>query len=194
MKRLTEKQQNIINFITEFENTEGMAPTVYELADHFGVKTSSIFAHLLALQRKGKVSRTSKARSLKVIDNIPQRNTFLSPETIPLENSNGQIGKYHVDKKQIDPKRHFAFQVPDDSMADFGIYSEDIVIANMNQSPKPGDLTIFTVSDEMILRSFYPLPNNRIELRPANKDFQSQVCNPADVKIRGVVTGLQRKY
>lgn len=35
MKTLTDKQKNILEFIDEFLDREGMAPTVYEIADHF---------------------------------------------------------------------------------------------------------------------------------------------------------------
>ena len=64
MKNLTEKQKSIIDFIDDFIDRENMAPTVYEIADHFGIKTSTVFAHLKALQRKNQISRSSKARSI----------------------------------------------------------------------------------------------------------------------------------
>ena len=66
MKTLTEKQKNILEFIEEFLDKEGMAPTVYEIADRFDIKTSTVFAHLRALQRKKQLSRTSKARSISI--------------------------------------------------------------------------------------------------------------------------------
>ena len=66
MKTLTEKQKNILEFIEEFLDKEGMAPTVYEIADQFDIKTSTVFAHLRALQRKKQLSRTSKARSISI--------------------------------------------------------------------------------------------------------------------------------
>ena len=66
MKELTEKQKNMLDFIDDFLDREGMAPTVYEIADHFGIKTSTVFAHLKALQRKERISRSSKARSIAV--------------------------------------------------------------------------------------------------------------------------------
>jgi len=68
VKDLTEKQKNIIDFIDDFIDREGMAPTVYEIADHFGIKTSTVFAHLKALQRKNQISRSSKARSISSTD------------------------------------------------------------------------------------------------------------------------------
>ena len=60
MKKLTEKQQNILTFIGDFEEREHMAPTVYEIADHAGIKTSTVFAHVRSLQRKGKLTERHK--------------------------------------------------------------------------------------------------------------------------------------
>ena len=67
MKSLTEKQKNILEFIEEFLDREGMAPTVYEIADNFQIKTSTVFAHLRALQKKKQLSRSSKARSISLM-------------------------------------------------------------------------------------------------------------------------------
>ena len=35
MKGLTQKQKNIIEFINEFMTAQEMAPTIYEIAEHF---------------------------------------------------------------------------------------------------------------------------------------------------------------
>ena len=70
MKTLTEKQKNILEFIEEFLDREGMAPTVYEIADNFNIKTSTVFAHLRALQRKKQLSRSSKARSISLMSRM----------------------------------------------------------------------------------------------------------------------------
>ena len=41
MKGLTEKQRRVLEFIESFEETNGMAPTVYEIAENFSVKNFS---------------------------------------------------------------------------------------------------------------------------------------------------------
>jgi|GEM_PF-3451771 len=64
MKKLTQKQIEMLDAI-HAGYFQGNVPTVYELADRFHIKTSTIFAHLRALQRKGKLTRTGKARSLE---------------------------------------------------------------------------------------------------------------------------------
>ena len=73
-----EKQKNMLDFIDDFLDREGMAPTVYEIADHFGIKTSTVFAHLKALQRKNQLARSSKARSIS----LPGRKMEKSASTI----------------------------------------------------------------------------------------------------------------
>ena len=57
MKGLTQKQQEILDFIADFNRREAMAPTVYEIAENFGIKSATAFAHLRSLQRKGYVTR-----------------------------------------------------------------------------------------------------------------------------------------
>ena len=52
MKGLTDKQRNILEFINDFMEANVMAPTVYEIAEHFNIKTSTVFAHLRSLQKK----------------------------------------------------------------------------------------------------------------------------------------------
>ena len=66
MKGLTQKQKNIIEFINEFMTTQEMAPTIYEIAEHFHIKTSTVFAHIRALQKKNYLTRSSKARSISL--------------------------------------------------------------------------------------------------------------------------------
>ena len=78
MKGLTEKQQNILDFITEFQSRQSMAPTVYEIADRFDIKPATAFAHLRALQRKGYIDRSSKARSVTLLRGNSPKHMSLS--------------------------------------------------------------------------------------------------------------------
>ena len=77
MKGLTEKQKNMIDFIEEFVNANGMAPTIYEIAENFGIKTSTVFAHIRALQKKSILTRSSKARSIS-LNKLKRKNKFFT--------------------------------------------------------------------------------------------------------------------
>lgn len=67
MMGLTKKQGAILDFIAIAIDRDHMPPTVAEIAEEFGVKGATAFAHLTALQSKGFIIRTRKARSIRVI-------------------------------------------------------------------------------------------------------------------------------
>ena len=197
MKGLTEKQQNIIRFIGEFTVQEHMAPTVYELADHFHIKTSTIFAHLKALQQKGMLTRTSQARSIK-LPAPPSRSAAL-PDIValPLEDPSGGIGEWLVDRHLFDADHReegFALKISDDALRDFGIFPGDIVIVYKIETLTAGQLIAVKTTDATLVRSGYLHQNGLLELRPANPDFPTLTYPASAVTIRGAVIVLQREY
>ncbi len=210
MKTLTEKQKNILEFIEEFLEREGMAPTVYEIADHFGIKTSTVFAHLRALQRKKQLSRSSKARSISLI-NRPQGRTrvphgaLLIPllgrvnAGIPsesLEYKEGEICISNTLAPDCPPENLFALRVQGESMRDLGIFDGDIVVvAQSATKPRCGDIVVALLQGgEATVKSYFPRPQGRIELRPANSEYSVQVYPASEIAIQGRVVELHRRY
>ncbi len=206
MKGLTEKQKDILEFIDQFWRREGMAPTVYETAERFGVKPATAFAHLRALQRKGYVTRTSKARSLTLIRADRPRHLSLSI-SIPVL---GRIsaGAPLLAEENVEAKVHFdpallprgagshpvfALRVTGDSMRDAGILDGDLVIARQTESPSIGDIVVALVDNETTIKFFY-VSDNMVELRPANPAYNSQLYPFNSVFIQGVVIALHRTY
>lgn len=191
MKTLTEKQKNILEFIEEFLDREGMAPTVYEIAAHFDIKTSTVFAHLRALQRKKQLSRSSKARSISLINRPNSRNkvpqgALLIPllgRSMPAPRrraSNIRRGKSASAPRlapDCPPENLFALRVQGESMRDLGIYEGDIVIvAQTAVKPGSGDIVVALLQGgEVTVKSFFPKTQGRIELRPANPEYNVQI-------------------
>jgi repressor LexA len=206
MKGLTEKQKSILDFIEEFSDKEGMAPTVYEIADHFKIKTSTVFAHIRALQRKNELTRSSKARSIALTRTKKKSKHLSSMLPIPLlgqagaeaqADSETREGDLFVDPQLlggVDASDLFALRICGESMRDLGIFEGDIVIAKKVADFKAGDIVVAQVNDEMTVKCYYPLKGSRIELRPANPEFLPQVYPNAQVKLQGVVIALQREY
>lgn len=207
MKALTEKQKSMLEYIEDFIEQEGMAPTVYEIADYFSIKTSTVFAHLRALQRKSHITRTSKARSITVKNHKskPRQMSFLLPVPIlkkikpgaPVNSLEYKEGEIFIDPAIVSSKDTtsvFAFKVRGQSMRDLGIYEDDIIIVEKVSSVNAGDIVVALVQDETTVKSYFPLRGGRIELRPANSDFNTQVYPDAHVQIQGKVVGLQREY
>ena len=210
MKTLTEKQKNILEFIEEFLDREGMAPTVYEIADHFGIKTSTVFAHLRALQRKKQLSRSSKARSISLSGRVHSRHkipsgAFLIPllgrvnAGAPSESVAYKEGDVCVSSQlapDVPPENLFALRVQGESMRDLGIFDGDIVIvAQTDSKPRSGDIVVALLQGgEVTVKSFFPKTQGRIELRPANPEYNVQIYAADEVSIQGRVIELRRKY
>ncbi len=219
MKGLTEKQKNIIGFISNFMKNTDMAPTVYEIAEHFGIKTSTVFAHIKALQKKGYISRTSKARSLSLEKEKTKRARISSRvHSIPVlemishaaEKQQGASSpQIHGKEKKLlhdalfcDRKllgkecrneNLFAFQVEGCSMQDLGIYDGDILIVrSFPVDISSGDIVLTELDGESVLRSCYCLDADQIELRAGNTSDKPRVCKKSEFFPKGVVIGLHR--
>lgn len=209
VKDLTEKQKNILDFIDDFQEQEGMAPTVYEIADHFGIKTSTVFAHLKALQRKNQISRSSKARSIS----LHQRSGASRVTHMSLVMSIPLLGRINAGMPADSPamtdgelpvsgklaelasrEKLFALKVSGESMRDAGVLDGDIVIVQAQAVLKSGDIVVALVNNETTVKSYYPQSSGMIELRPANPAFKVQVYSAAEVAIQGKVIALQREY
>ena len=209
MKELTQKQKNILDYIDDFLDREGMAPTVYEIADHFGIKTSTVFAHLKALQRKEQLSRSSKARSI-ALRNRPQRpagahmsfilsipllgrinagmpsdSPAVAEGTVMVTGKLAELGQAH---------QLFALRVNGESMRDLGILDGDIVIVQADCEVKSGDVVAALVNNETTVKSYYLRRGGMVELHPANEEFSVQCYPAADVTVQGKVIALQREF
>ncbi|MBN2449133.1 MAG: transcriptional repressor LexA [Lentisphaeria bacterium] len=206
MKGLTRKQQEMLDFIDLFMRREGMAPTVYEIADHFGIKPATAFAHVRALQRKGYVTRSSKARSLSLVRTDSPRHLSLTlsvPVLGRISAGAPLLAEEHVEETiQFDPTLlphgtggHpiFGLRVSGESMRDAGILDGDIVVARQTSSASIGQVVVALVDNETTVKHLY-IHNGQIELRPANKTYRSQFYAPDHVFIQGVVIALQRTY
>ncbi len=206
MKALTEKQKSMLDYIEDFIEQEGMAPTVYEIADFFSIKTSTVFAHLRALQRKARITRTSKARSISIKSPTKTKHmSFLLPIPLlgrinagsPADSLEYKEGEIFVDPSIISSKdatNVFALKVQGQSMRDLGIYEDDIIIVEKVGNVAAGDIVVALVQEETTVKSYFPLRGGRVELRPANDEFNTQVYPDAHVQIQGKVVGLQREY
>lgn len=206
MKGLTEKQRYMLDFIENFQEKEGMSPTVYEIAEQFKIKTSTVFAHIRALQRKNFLVRSSKARSISLTKpkRKPRHMSFVLPVPLlgrinaglPAESIENAEGEVFCDASLAgdDPKKLFALKIQGESMRDAGMLEGDTVIVKQDAPLKSGSIVVALVNNETTVKSYYPKENSQIELRPANPDFKPQIYPAEQVKIQGVVLALQRKF
>jgi len=207
MKGLTSKQEEILQFIEDFINTKGMSPTVYEIGDHFNIKSATSFAHIRALQRKGYLTRSSKARSIALTRSTTMPKHLSLTLSVPVLGriSAGMplMAEEHVENTiQFDPKllppsagseEIFALEVNGESMREAGILDGDYIVARTAQTARIGDIVVAMVNGETTVKQLF-IHQNQVELRPANAEFKTQFYGIDEVHIQGVVIALQRTF
>ena len=190
MKGLTQKQKNIIEFINEFMTTQEMAPTIYEIAEHFHIKTSTVFAHIRALQKKNYLTRSSKARSISL--SHPKKRTRFPAgiQSIPFHTIGEATAAYPGDKtlvcdvaRLLDSSAKedlYAVHVHGSDLSGNGIFDGDILIVKSN--PETVGVEDIVVAEE----------NGREILKQAKEAIINGA--PSDAPhVKGVVVGLQRR-
>lgn len=100
-----------------------------------------------------------------------------------------------------DPAQSFALKVQGNSMIEDGILNGDIILIQSQKSAKNGDIVVATVENEATVKRLYtgsrpgyPKSESWIELRPSNSEMSSMWYSKDQVDLRGIVTGLLRKY
>lgn len=200
-KTLTRRQAEILDFIITFIRKNGMPPTIMEIGRRFQIaSTNAVNDHLCALQKKGYITRTSKARSIRVTEKASAGLYTTQVGMIPLV---GRIAAGAPLLAEENVEAHvpvtaalaregvFALRVQGDSMIDAGILAGDTLIVDPNFPPAPGDIVVALVDGEATVKRYYR-HGSLVELRPANPAVQA-IFVPADaLHIQGVVVALQR--
>lgn len=198
---LTKRQREILDFVTDFSQKHGYAPSYREIAEKFGLaSTATIHAHLRNLKEKGfiKVAR-NEARSIEV---IPVKTDWAEAINLPLVGliTAGAPIEAIEEKETMavpvnfvtDPANSYILRVKGESMIEEGILSGDYVIVERNPSPRNGDVVVALLDNAYAtLKKFYR-EQRRIRLQPANSNMKPIYV--ADPLIQGVVRGVIRKF
>lgn len=201
-KYITKRQQAILNFIIESIRDNGYPPTIAEICRQFEIKsTNGVNDHLVALERKGYITRSNKARDIRLTDKAAVGFYEQDAAVLPLI---GQVaaGQPILAQENIDEhitfdaafigKATFCLRVKGDSMIEDGILDGDLVLVDQTQQPRKGQIVVALVEDEATIKHYFP-QGPVIELRPANQSMES-IFVPANLlQLQGVVVGLQRR-
>ncbi len=198
---LTKRQEQILGFIIECIRENGLPPTIAEVGEQFGIaSTNGVNDHLLALERKGYIERSSKARGIRVTEkaavNLYHNDSGMLPLVgriaagVPLLAEENIEGFVPVSRAQAESEA-YCLRVQGDSMVDDGILDGDILIIDRTRRVRTGDVVVALVDDEATVKHFHP-DGVWVELRPANSAMKPMRFPGEQVQLQGVVVGLQR--
>ncbi|MCR4822660.1 MAG: transcriptional repressor LexA [Treponema sp.] len=202
MKQITERQQEVLDFISSFTRSNNYPPTVREIGEHFGISLRAVQDHIAALQKKGYLSQTQKrARSLNVISGArEQSETFISKVPLlgtvaagkPLLSEENLDGYVNLTEPFVRPgKSYFALRVRGQSMIEAGILEGDLAVIEQAQTAVDGQIVVAVIDNAITLKRFYK-EADRIRLQPENSSFQP--IYSTDVTIVGILSNIVRTY
>ena len=200
MKGITERQQQVLDFISDFTTGNGYPPTVREISDHFGISIRAVQDHLIALQKKGFLSQAQKrSRSIKVLSDS-QNQPFVGKVPIlgtvaagkPLLSEENLDGYVNLTEPFVRPgKTYFALRVRGQSMINAGILDGDLAVVEQASTAIDGQIIVAVIDDAITLKRYYK-EAGRIRLQPENPQFQAIYCT--DVRIVGILSNIVRTY
>ncbi len=216
-KELSERQQNVLNFIRAHMKMRGYPPTVREIGEAVGVKSTSLVTYYLKqLEERGLITReASKSRAIL----LTQKS--IVPESIPVQIDNRNVisvpflgyiaaglpinvdalPESELDAIQINKalfKREFsnlyALEVQGNSMIDALINDGDMVILQHQQTIDNGQMAAVWLKsrEETTLKKVYQ-EGKRIRLQPANPTMEPIYVAANDVEIQGKVVLVIRR-
>jgi repressor LexA len=202
MTYLTERQRDVLSFISSRIEKDGVAPTLQEIADAFGFRsTASAQKHVAHLERKGYLQREKhQKRGLM----LPQAAEEAMPATeLPLFGvvAAGSPIESIPDEEQISVPAdflragdHYALRVRGDSMIGDGVHDGDLVVVQRAETATDGEMVVALVGDEVTLKRIYREGPSTVRLQPANPTLPTMIAPAAEVQVQGIVVGLLRRY
>ncbi len=198
---LTRRQREILDFLNEFIEQHGYAPSLEEIGRRFGLSSlATVHKHLTNLQEKGFIRRAwNRSRSVELVPtrvgaralDLPLLGTVAAGVPIEAVVSSEAVG---VPEDLVGQRDAYALRVRGDSMIDEQIRDGDIVIVEDRKTARNGEMVIALLNGtEVTLKKFY-LVGRRIRLQPANPGVEPLVVDADQVQIQGVVVGVLRRY
>ncbi|MBM3319538.1 MAG: repressor LexA [Candidatus Eisenbacteria bacterium] len=202
MKKLTGRQQEILDFLAEHARETGYPPTIREIGFRFGIRsTKGVVDHLTALERKGCIRRVlGKSRALELLLTGSDEKSAGVPllgriaAGLPLLAEENVEERLMIDPSFLKGKDEFLLRVRGESMIEAHIADGDLVLVRPAAEARNGEIVVALLGDEATVKRFFR-QGDRIELRPENRSMDPIAVDPSagEFRILGVVVGLFRK-
>ena len=192
MPRKSNKAQEILEFVNEFVQENGYAPSVREIGAAVGLNsTASVSYHLQQLQERGLLMPSGgkgRKRAIAITQRpgqIPVVGMVTAGEPIlAWENREGTL------VWDGDPNC-FALRVRGDSMISAGILSGDLVIVRPQQTAYDGQIVVARIGDEATVKRL-SRKNGQVWLLPENDNYAP--IDGSEAELIGIVKAVQREY
>ena len=199
MKNLTKRQQQILDLIKTHISDFGLPPTRADIARTLGFKSpNAAEQHLRAIEKKGFIKILSGAsrgivlndssiNEIPVIGLVAAGGPILAQENI--EKTIPETG--NLLSTDID----YFLRVKGDSMVEVGIFEEDLIGVCKSTPLKIGSIVVARINDEVTVKTLTELSNDKVTLRPENKELSDIELDPTtdEIVFEGSCVALVRE-
>jgi len=203
MQGLTKRQKQVLEGIHKIIRERGIPPTVREIGERLGLRSScTVQRHLEALEKKGFLRRDrTKARSMEIIRSddptmvpvpmvpVPVVGTVAAGQPIFAAENIEEV--FPLPRDIVKNDQCFMLHVKGDSMIEAGIFDGDYVVVRQQPYAESGDIVVALLEDEATVKYYRPR-RGKVHLEPANAKMRPIVAeNP---QIIGKVLMSIRRY
>lgn len=200
----TQRQKEVLDYITRFLAKHGHEPSYAQIARHFGVKSKATIAkHISALEKRGLIKREhEKGRfALAVrVEEVPAdavceitllgRIAAGTPNDAIEDIEMIAVPRFLLGK--VRPERVYALRVKGDSMIDEHICDGDIALIENRTEARDGEIVVALVDESRATLKRLFRYGSEVELRPANSELEPFRLHASRVQIQGIFRGLLR--
>ena len=201
MQPLTKRQREVLNYLNDFIQQQGYAPSLEEIGQRLGLSSlATVHKHLTNLESKGFIRRSwNKSRSVEI---IPTKHGAQSRELDlmgyvaagqPIE-AVATLESIAVPEMLVGKNRAYVLRVRGDSMIDEQIRDGDFVIVEDRKTVENGEMVIALLNNAEVTLKMLFREGEGVRLQPANRKMEPLIIKSADLRIQGVVVGIMRRY
>ena len=192
MPRTSDKAEKILNYVNQFIQENGYAPSVREIGAAVGLRsTASVSYHIQALQDRGLLlAPHAKGRKRAVVSSVRQGQipvVGVVTAGMPILAVENQEGTMCWDGEP----GCFALRVRGDSMINAGILSGDKVVVRPQQTASDGQIVVARIGDEATVKRL-SLRKGEVWLLPENENYDP--IDGSEAEIIGIVKAVFREY
>jgi repressor LexA len=201
MKKLTKRQEEILNLIKAHIINLGFPPTRADIARSLGFKSpNAAEQHLRAIEKKGFIKILSGASRGIVLNDNDNENDQIP--VIGLVAAGGPILAEENIEKTIPRSNNllssdidYYLRVKGDSMVEIGIFEEDLIGVSKSANTKVGSVVVARINNEVTVKTLIEMSQNKVVLRPENQKYEDIIVNPQveELAIEGSCVALLRE-
>ena len=200
----TQRQKEILDYITRFIERHGYEPSYAQIARHFGVSSKATIAkHIAALERRGLLARsreggafglavTVEEASVDEICVLPLLGRIAAGAPIDAVPDSEPISIPRFLLGRVRPENVYALRVVGDSMIDEHICDGDIALIENRTIARDGEIVVALIdATRATLKRLFRF-GAEVELRPANSQLAPMRLPAHRVSVQGIFRGLLR--